>query len=139
MPCLFPELSYIQWIDYIVKHYGRDELSFLPNKRRITSSGYIRVSNNSIGSHGELFKCHRDFGDDSKITGDIWKGRYYNDTESEYCSVINPLSKCFLCSYLPVCMRGCANHRILGYDGFDCEAFIRMKWKLKLLEGGVYK
>jgi uncharacterized protein len=131
--------NYFRWVDHVVEHYGKDTLSEEIPKRVTTSCGIIKACNACIGALGELHKCDFYLGDDSKAVGDIWSGQYYNDTELAFLSTVDTHDGCSHCAYLPVCMGGCATHRILGYGNFDCEASRRLKFKLKLVEGGMSK
>jgi len=133
--------SFNLYIEYILKNYGKSlAKSTVSIPRRInTFCGVIRVSNACIGSRGELYKCHHDLGNNSMVIGNVWKGRFYNETELSYYMVAdNPVRrKCSQCAYLPVCMGGCANNRICGCERSNCDDKKRYQLKIKLLEGGV--
>ena len=130
--------NYSHWLNHVIEHYGASNVAIRFPIRKSTSCGSIRERNFCIDSSGNLYKCERRFGDDTRITGDIWNGGYYNDTHLAYLSTVDsPLkNECSQCSYLPICMGGCANDFVVGYDGFDCDAYKRLQFKLKLLEGG---
>ena len=132
--------NYTQWLDRCLEVYKDPIKSGLVLPRQVsTSCGLIRAHNSCIGPLGELYKCEHCFGIDSMITGDIWRGRYYNEAELAFCSTIDTPAKsqCRQCEYLPICMGGCANDRVYGLVNPDCEAYKRLQFKLKLLEGGV--
>jgi uncharacterized protein len=127
------------WIDYMLERYGKSDVKKSFPRQRTTHCGLIRACNVCIGSHGETYRCEHDFGNNSKITGDIWHGRFFNEAEFLFYSTIDSVEKrkCANCKYLPVCVGRCMNHVISGYSGFDCKAFQKSQFKLKLLEGGI--
>ena len=127
------------YLVYINSKYGDYHVKNFYPKSKVTFCGLIRSCNTCIGPNGETYRCERDFGDSSKITGDIWRGCYFSAAEFDYWSTADApqKQKCTRCDYLPVCMGGCMSHHIIGYDGFDCAAFKQLQLKLKLLEGGV--
>jgi len=131
--------NYSRWVDYIVRQYGANKVGITVPRRKITFCGAVKVGNVCIGANGQLFRCFDNFGDNSMVVGDIWQGRFFNDTESLYYSrsYYAPENECTKCEWLPVCMGGCISQRIGGYGGFDCERYKHLQFKLKLLEGGV--
>ena len=139
------EQSHSIWLDYLFKVYENLDESGTLNKgsffpcSKPTYCGLISVGNVCIGPQGETYRCEHDFGIASKVSGDVWHGRFYNEAEFMFYSTIDTdeKSKCAYCRYLPLCMGGCMHHRIIRYAGFDCEAFQKAQFRLKLLEGNV--
>ena len=115
-----------------------DIKNLFPRQRTI-HCGLIKACNVCIGPHGETYRCEHDFGDESRVIGNICHGRFYNDSEFIYYSTIDSpqKQKCTHCNYLPICIGRCMAHVINNYEGFDCKAFQQLQFKLKILEGGV--
>ena len=135
--------NYSQWTVYLLEHYSKKiaDKVYKPDKRRPITCGLVKAAYNTcIGPNGELYKCEHSFGIDSMVTGDIWKGKYYNDAEFSYYTTIDSPSKtkCHDCNHLPVCMGGCQHDHVIGFTNFDCEALKRFQYNLKLMEGGVF-
>jgi len=117
--------EYLLWENYVIEHYGISQIiKALDPKRRLIYCGKLRMGNVCIGSCGELYKCHRDFGHNSRLIGNIKSGEFYNATHLLYCSSIDTPQKhdCLQCTYLPVCMGGCANYYLTGEIELNCEA-----------------
>jgi len=134
--------SHDLFMKHIIEQYGmaRAKTYVSVPQRTYTACGVIRYSNVGIGPRGELYKCHHDLGRESMVIGDIWNGRLNIEPElTYYVAADDPArSKCKQCGFLPVCMGGCANNRVSGSVRFSCEEFKQFRFKLKLLEGGVY-
>jgi uncharacterized protein len=128
--------NYLSWTDYVVKNYGISKINLAIPSQRLTHCGIIKMCNACIGPRGELYRCEHDFGDSTKITGDIWHGRFFNDAEFQYYDTIDTIKegKCSECNYLPICMGGCMREHIDGYLGIDCDASNEIHFKLKLLK-----
>lgn len=131
--------DYFQWLDYIIKNYGMSAVKVNFPVRRHTSCGLTRATVLCIGPSGEFYKCERRIGDHSKIIGNVSHGRFYNDVELAYQATVDSQSKkqCAQCSYVPVCMGKCADDRVVGCIGCDCETYKKINFKFKLLKGGV--
>jgi len=132
--------NYLLWLDYIIKRYGTRRIRGLKPRRMLTHCGLVKSSNFCIGPYGELYRCQRNFGDFDRVSGDIWHGKYYNENEFLYYSLVDGSENqnCTQCDYLPICMGRCADYCVSSYDGFDCESFKRLHYKMKLIEGGIY-
>jgi uncharacterized protein len=134
--------DYFLFIEYIIRNYGlsRAKLYTSIPRRLNTACGIIRVSNACIGSQGELYKCHHDLGNSSRVIGDIWRGRFYEELELSYYAVADDSVRmnCLQCNYLPVCMSGCANNRISECLRSSCKDKKLLLFRQKLLEGGVF-
>jgi radical SAM protein with 4Fe4S-binding SPASM domain len=129
--------NYSQWADYIFDRYGSSQIA---SPERILKHCYrASMSRFCIGSNGELYKCLHSAGDETKIMGNVWQGRFFNDAESMFYSPadIPSKSKCSNCEYLPVCMGECVKDCLMGFVRNDCESDKKLWLKLKLLEGGV--
>ena len=131
--------NYCTWLDHIIKRYGNSMINGSIPVRKRTSCGYIRMRNICIGTRGEFYKCEHCFGDENSIVGDVWNDKYYNKMEFTYATTIEQRTskRCLKCSFLPICMGGCANDYLNGLIGQDCDAFKDIQFKLKLLEGGI--
>ena len=133
--------NYIKWLDYMIDHYDINDIKtkIQNRKRRTTSCCHIKSHNICIGPYGEMYKCDHCFGDSSKIIGNIWQGRLFNDAEMKYYTTIDDSlkEKCSQCEYLPLCIGECANDWVRGFFKIDCKAHKQLLFKLKLLEGGV--
>lgn len=130
--------EYMKWLKHVIENYGFRLVDGVFPKRKITSCGYIRSNNLCIDYNGKLYKCEHCFGNPDMIIGDIFQGDYYNSTEFKYWTTIDKRKKCLDCTYLPICMGGCANDFVSKQLGQDCESYKKMQLVLKLIQGGVY-
>jgi uncharacterized protein len=133
--------NYWRFVKHMVETYGltKAKQCITMPKRIITSCGIIRMSNICIAPQGELYKCHHDLGDSSRIVGDIWTGRQYNELELSYYATSDDVAKseCSGCNYLPVCLGGCANNRITNCHRMSCVSKKQFMLKQKLFQGGI--
>ena len=131
--------NYFKWLKYVINQYGKNKANIPIPKRKSTSCKLIDISNSCIGTYGDLYKCEHNFGDDSMVIGDIWHGHFFNDAENSFYSAFNTTlkEKCSCCEYLPVCMGGCPHDLVRNFVRVDCKASQRMRFKLKLIEGGI--
>ncbi|MDR2712970.1 MAG: radical SAM protein, partial [Clostridiales bacterium] len=132
--------NYFLWANHVIEHYGKSHFFGEWPKRVSMNCSRVKTSNGCIGSHGELFRCLHDFGNVSKKIGDIWNGKYYNETDFSYYTTIDTPQrhKCSQCKYLPIHMGECKDFSLIGYSGFDCESYAKLKFKLKLFKAGIY-
>jgi len=132
--------NYFLWVEHMIERCGMSDATkyFYRPERRATHCGIIGVGNACIDSAGNLYRCHHGFGDTSRIIGDIWNGKYFDNAYLEYYSAIDAKKeeKCSQCKYLPIHMSGCVEHYLIGYSGFDCETYQKLQFNLKLLTGG---
>ena len=132
--------NHIQWIDHIVENYGISNIKAIVPKlpqRTITSCGLIKTNSDCIGPSGDLFRCEKCFGDNSKVIGNVWQGRFFNNAEFNYYSTIDmaPKSKCIQCKFTPICMGGCTNDLVTGFVRMVCDEYKRLQIKRKHIEG----
>ena len=127
--------DFYKWVTYVSEHYGKSEIKRTIPGRKETYCGLLQMNKIGIGPRGELYKCGHLFGMKAPIIGDIWCGMYFNDVKM-YSTVDTYVETgCPDCEYLPICMGQCHYHRVIKYEGFDCEAYKKMQFKLKLMEG----
>jgi uncharacterized protein len=131
--------NHLFWFYYLVNKYGVSENQRIGTDRKSTHCAFVCMDTICIGPYGELYKCEHDFGNVSRIMGDVWHDRYYSNSEYKFYSGLDSPEKikCFKCKYAPICVGGCMSHNINGYNGFDCEAYGKLQLRLKLFQGGV--
>lgn len=128
--------NYTLWLDHLIALPGfSGEGEFAP-MRHVTSCGLIRANNRCIGPSGELYKCEHLFGDIEKTIGNIYDGDFYNETSRLYSRATDERSsKCLECSFLPVCMGGCAHDSVSSEDCIPCDEYRALLIKRKIISG----
>ena len=124
------------WVDYLYERYGLR----VARPERIQKLCYrASVSRSCIGHDGKLYVCLHYVGNETKVMGNIWQGRFFNEAEFVFYPTIDSPArkKCFHCEYLPVCMGECIKDCMTGIVRRDCKLDKQLWLKLKLLEGGV--
>ena len=89
------------------------------HKSRIMSCGFMGYGSYVIDTDGTLKKCERDVGDDLKIIGDVYQGKFYNRIEKDY-QQNDIIDKCYNCSIYPLCRGGCRKMREANKN-VECE------------------
>ncbi len=67
-----------------------------------------------LGPQGELYQCWDDFGDQSKIVGNINSETVHNQDYIDQYMLFDPTvhPKCSQCTVMPLCMGGCPKQRL---------------------------
>ncbi|MBE6533700.1 MAG: SPASM domain-containing protein [Ruminococcaceae bacterium] len=77
------------------------------------------LSSFCIGPEGELYKCERNFGDKSKVVGNVFSGLNYSEHLLKFFDP-SIYAECKSCKLFPVCLGGCPT--IILEKGYDCVA-----------------
>ncbi len=77
------------------------------------------LNNLCVGPEGELYKCERDFGDETRVVGSIFSGLNYSNYMLRF---FDPQlsEKCSDCKLYPVCLGGCP--ATILQQGHECIA-----------------
>lgn len=87
--------------------------------------GADREASFMIGPKGELYQCWDDFGDPTKVVGNIAsKLSHHQDYIDEY-TLFDPTlhPKCSSCNVMPLCMGGCSKQRLLHHGEPQCGVY----------------
>ena len=88
------------------------------NEMNLIEKAGIKVENRDYTAD-ELKKCERDIGDENKIIGNIYEGKFFNNVEIGY-QLNDILDYCNNCKIYPICRGGCRKMRELE-KSIKCE------------------
>jgi len=130
--------NYLRWINYLLDNYGLSQNTIgYSTKRKMKYCMRASFNNYCIGSCGNLYRCLHSIGDKTKLIGDVWRGHLFTNVELDYYKVADikkeEESKCFRCSFLPICGGGCIDR----YKKQDCKMDMSIWLMLRLREEGV--
>ena len=124
------------WVDYLFEQFG---LRVASPKRTLKLCYRASISRSCIAPNGELYTCLHYAGNEKKVMGNIWQGRFFNDAESMFYFTANSpqRSKCINCKYLPICGGECFKDCMTGIVRHDCNLKKSLWLKLRLLKEGM--
>ena len=104
-----------EFILKLSKEYGVETNKLFPERNKVIGCGAQVINNYVISSNGNIYKCWDDISDDTKVIGNVIKGRK-DENNINYKFIITStgfeVKECKECLFLYSCMGGCPRFRM---------------------------